>query len=68
LEKSYTVAADASESASLGKIGANVVPIVGGETTEDPTDIKGSHVDYAEITTSAGSAGTWDQLQAFFGF
>jgi hypothetical protein len=68
LEKSYSVAADAPESASVGKIGANVVPIVAGEPTEDPTDIKGTHVDYAEITTSAGSAGGWDQLKAFFGF
>jgi hypothetical protein len=68
LEKSYTVAADAPESASLGQVGANVVPIVNGETTEDPTDIKGPHVDYAEITTSAGSAGAWNQLKAFFGF
>jgi hypothetical protein len=68
LEKSYSVAADAPESASLGKIGANVVPIVGGAPTEDPTDIRGSHVDYAEITTSAGSAGAWEQMKAFFGF
>jgi hypothetical protein len=68
LEKSYSVAADAPESASLGKIGANVVPIVDGEPTEDPTDIKGSHVDYAEITTSAGSTGAWGQLKSFFGF
>jgi hypothetical protein len=68
LEKSYSVATDAPESASLGKIGANVVPIVAGEPTEDPTDIKGTHVDYAEITTSAASAGAMDQLKAFFGF
>jgi hypothetical protein len=68
LEKSYSVAADAPESASLGKIGANVVPIVAGGPTEDPTDIKGTHVDYAEITTSSGSAGAMDQLKAFFGF
>jgi hypothetical protein len=68
LEKSFTVAADAAESGSLGQIGANVVPIVDGEPTEDPTDIKGSHVDYAEVTSSAGSSGTWGQLRSFFGF
>lgn len=68
LEKSYSVATDARESSSLGKIGANVVPIVDGETTEDPTDIKGSHVDYAEVSTSSGSAGAWDQMRSFFGF
>ncbi len=45
-----------------------MVPIVDGETTEDPTDIEGPNVDYAEITTSAGSAGAWDQLKGFFGF
>jgi hypothetical protein len=67
LEKSYSVAADAPESSSLGKIGANVVPIMDGETTEDPTDIKGSHVDYAEVSTSSGSAGAWDQMRSFFG-
>ncbi len=68
LEKSYSVAADAPESASLGNVGANVVPIVNGEPTEDPTDIRGPHVDYAEITTSAASAGAWNQLKSFFGF
>jgi hypothetical protein len=68
LEKSFSVAADAPQSGSLGQVGANVVPIVDGEPTEDPTDIKGTHVDYAEITTSAGSAGAWDQLKGFFGF
>jgi hypothetical protein len=68
LEKSYTVAADAPEQTSLGELGANVVPIVNGDTTEDPTDIKGPHVDYTEITTSAASAGAWDQLKSFFGF
>lgn len=68
LEKSFTVAADAAAGASLGQIGANVVPIVDGEPTEDPTDIKGSHVDYAEVTTSDGSAGAWGQLKSLFGF
>lgn len=68
LEKSYSVAADAPESSSLGQIGANVVPIVAGEPTEDLRDIKGSHVDYSEITTSAGSTGAWDQMKGFFGF
>jgi hypothetical protein len=57
LQKSYTVAAGAPESASLGKVEARVVPIVGGKPTEDPTDKDGPHVDSAEITTSAGSAG-----------
>ncbi len=68
LEKSFTVAADAPQSASIGQIGANVVPIVDGRPAEDPTDIKGSHVDYAEITTSTDSGNAWDQLQSFFGF
>jgi hypothetical protein len=68
LEKSYTVAADAPESASLGQVAALVVPSVDGEATEAPTDRGGSNEDRAEITTSAGSAGSWDQLKSFFGF
>jgi hypothetical protein len=68
LEKSYTVAADAAESASLGKVGALVVPIVDGKATEDSTDLDGPNVDYAEITTAAGSASAWDQMKSLFGF
>jgi hypothetical protein len=68
LTKSYSVAADALASSSLGNIGANVVPIVNGETTEDPTDIKGPHVDYVEVSTSSGSAGALGQLRSLFGF
>ena len=66
LEKSYTVAEDAPESTSLGKVGALVVPIVDGEIKEDATDLDGPNVDYAEITT-AGSANAWDQMRSFFG-
>jgi hypothetical protein len=67
-EASYTVAADAPASASLGEVGALAVPVEGGEPTEDWSDLEGSHVDQAEITTSAGgSAGTWDQLKGLFG-
>jgi hypothetical protein len=65
LEKSYTIAADAPESA---RVGALVVPSANGEATEAPTDRGGSNEDYAEITTSAGSAGAFDQLKSFFGF
>jgi hypothetical protein len=68
LEASYTVAEDAPESANLGKVGALVVPLEGGEPTEDWSDLEGPHVDQAEITTSAGSAGAWDQLKSVFGF
>jgi hypothetical protein len=57
LEKSYRVAATAPESASLGKVEATVVPIVGGKPTEDKNDKDGPNTDSAEITTSAGSAG-----------
>jgi hypothetical protein len=68
LEVGYTVAADAPEGESLGKVGALVVPIEGGEPTEDKDDLSGSHVDQAEITTAAASAGAFDQLKSFFGF
>lgn len=57
LQKSYTVAAGAPGSASLGEVEARVVPIVDGKPTEDPSDKDGPHVDSAEITTSASSAG-----------
>jgi hypothetical protein len=57
LQKSYTVVAGAPESANLGKVEARVVPIVGGKPTEDLNDKDGPHVDSAEITTSARSAG-----------
>lgn len=67
-EASYTVAADAPESTSLGEVGALAVPLEQGEPTEDWSDLEGSHVDQAEITTSAGSAGTWDQLKGLLGF
>jgi hypothetical protein len=67
-QASYTVAADAPESASLGKAGALAVPLENGEPTEDWTDLDGPHVDEAEITTSEGSAGAWDQLKGLFGF
>jgi hypothetical protein len=67
-QASYTVAADAPESASLGKVGALAVPLEEGEPTEDWTDLEGSHVDQVEITTGAGSAGPLDQLRSFFGF
>ncbi|MFC5232522.1 hypothetical protein [Pseudonocardia zijingensis] len=66
-QASYTVAADAPESTSLGEVGALAVPLEKGEPTEDWSDLSGSHVDTAEITTGAGSAGTWDQLRGFFG-
>jgi hypothetical protein len=66
LEKSYTIAADAPE--RLGQVKALVVPSVDGEATETPMDRGGSNEDSAEITTSAGSAGAWDQLKGFFGF
>jgi hypothetical protein len=56
LEKSYSVAADAPQSANLGKVEARVVPIVDGKPTEDLTDSDGPHVDNAQITTSAGPA------------
>jgi hypothetical protein len=68
LEKSYTIEEDAPESESLGQVKALVVPSVNGEATETPTDRGGSNEDRAEITTSAGSAGAWDQLKGFFGF
>lgn len=68
LEKTYTIAADAPASSSLGQVQALVVPSVGGEATESPTDRGGSNEDQAEITTSAGSAGAWDQLKGLFGF
>jgi hypothetical protein len=57
LEKSYTVVPAAPESASLGKVEAVVVPIVGGKPTEDKNDQDGPNTDAAEITTSGGSAG-----------
>jgi hypothetical protein len=66
LEKSYTIAADAPESASLGQAKALVVPSVNGEATEAPADRGGSNEDSAEITTSGGSP--LDQLRSFFGF
>jgi hypothetical protein len=67
-QASYTVAADAPESASLGKVGALAVPVENGEPTEDWSDLEGSHVDQAEITTASGSAGPVEQLRSFFGF
>jgi hypothetical protein len=63
----FTVAADAPQSASLGKLGALVVPLEKGEPTEDWTDLEGDHVDWVEIKTAAGSAGPLEQLRAFFG-
>lgn len=66
-EASYTVAADAPESASLGEVGALAVPLEDGEPTEDWSDLEGSHVDKAEITTSEGSAGAWGGLKGLFG-
>lgn len=68
LEKSYTIAADAPESPSLGQVKALVVPSADGDATEAPTDRGGSNEDYAEIMTSAGSAGAWDQMKGLFGF
>ncbi len=53
LEKSYSVAADAPESASLGKVEAVVVPIVDGKATEDKNDKDGPNTDSTAITTSA---------------
>lgn len=67
-QASYTVTADAPESTSLGEAGALAVPLENGEPTEDWTDLEGAHVDRAEITTAAGSAGAWDQLKGLFGF
>jgi hypothetical protein len=64
----FTVAADAPESASLGELGALIVPLENGEPTEDWKDLEGDHVDWVEITTAAGSAGALDQLKALFGF
>src|SRR5688572_30229169 len=57
LEKSYSVAANAPESASLGEVEAVVVPIVDGKPTEDKNDKDGPNTDSAAITTSGGSAG-----------
>jgi hypothetical protein len=56
LEKSYTVSADAPESASIGTVEAVVVPIVDGKPTEDKSDQDGPNTDSAAITTSASSA------------
>ncbi len=64
----FAIAADAPHSASLGKLGALIVPLENGEPTEDWKDLEGDHVDWVEITTAAGSAGALDQLKAIFGF
>jgi hypothetical protein len=64
----FAIAADAPRSASLGKLGALVVPLENGEPTEDWTDLEGDHVDRVEITTAADSAGAWGRLRSFLGF
>jgi hypothetical protein len=68
LEKSYTITADAPESASLGRIAALVVPSEDSEATESPTDRRGSNEDWAEIETASASTGAWDQMKGLFGF
>jgi hypothetical protein len=62
-----TFAPGETRSASLGTLGALVVPLENGEPTEDWTDLGGAHVERVEITT-AGSTGAWGRLRFFPGF